>query len=104
MNYGLGSVGGFLPTIIKNLGYSEARAQLFTVPPYAVSLVFMYVLSFFARWRPYDRLSKASPNPTDRFDVQAPPLLLLGSSPVSWYPFYGRLPRRSHRLDHPLHC
>lgn len=28
------------PTIVKGLGYSAARAQLFTVPPYAVALVF----------------------------------------------------------------
>ena len=36
MNLGLGSVSGFLPTIIKGLGYAEARAQLFTGkhPPY----------------------------------------------------------------------
>lgn len=39
MNLGLGSVGGFLPTIIKGLGYSNADAQLYTVPPYVVSLV-----------------------------------------------------------------
>jgi hypothetical protein len=31
MNLGLGSVGGFLPTIIKGLGYTEARAQSFTL-------------------------------------------------------------------------
>lgn len=59
MNCGLGSVGGFLPTIVKvrelpsahlvqtltpiffhpsqGLGYTNAEAQLYTVPPYAVS-------------------------------------------------------------------
>ncbi|TNY24166.1 major facilitator superfamily domain-containing protein [Rhodotorula diobovata] len=41
MNFGLGSVSGFLPTIVKGLGYSNADAQLYTVPPYAVALVFM---------------------------------------------------------------
>ncbi|KAJ9097419.1 hypothetical protein QFC19_006789 [Naganishia cerealis] len=45
MNLTLGSVSGFLPTIIKGLGYTEARAQLFTVPPYAVALVVMVGLS-----------------------------------------------------------
>ncbi|KAJ9103229.1 hypothetical protein QFC21_002652 [Naganishia friedmannii] len=45
MNLTLGSVSGFLPTIIKGLGYTEARAQLFTVPPYAVALVVMVLLS-----------------------------------------------------------
>ncbi|GAA5892237.1 hypothetical protein JCM8208_001489 [Rhodotorula glutinis] len=41
MNLGLGSVSGFLPTIVKGLGYSNADAQLYTVPPYAVALVVM---------------------------------------------------------------
>ncbi|KAK4684243.1 MFS transporter, ACS family, pantothenate transporter, partial [Tremellales sp. Uapishka_1] len=45
MNLTLASVGGFLPTIIKGLGYSNARAQLFTVPPYVVALVFMLLLT-----------------------------------------------------------
>lgn len=51
MNLTLASVGGFLPTIIKGFGYSAARAQLFTVPPYAVSLVFMLLLTSFSDWR-----------------------------------------------------
>jgi len=45
MNLTLGSVSGFLPTIIKGLGYTAAQAQLFTVPPYAVALVFTMILS-----------------------------------------------------------
>lgn len=73
---GLGSVGGFLPTIIKGLGYTNAKvsfhfyekeegsgegveaewwrqetdpqAQLFTVPPYVVALVFMLLLTSFS--------------------------------------------------------
>ncbi|KZV98263.1 MFS general substrate transporter [Exidia glandulosa HHB12029] len=45
MNCTLGSVSGFLPTIIKTMGYSNADAQLFTVPPYAVALVFMTLTS-----------------------------------------------------------
>ncbi|WVQ82750.1 hypothetical protein IAT38_004882 [Cryptococcus sp. DSM 104549] len=48
MNLTLGSVGGFLPTIIKGFGYTNARAQLFTVPPYAVALVFMLLLTTFS--------------------------------------------------------
>lgn len=39
LNLSLGSVSGFLPTIIKSLGWSASRAQLFTVPPYAVAFV-----------------------------------------------------------------
>ncbi|KAK4698779.1 hypothetical protein P7C70_g7490, partial [Phenoliferia sp. Uapishka_3] len=48
MNLGLGSVGGFLPTIIKGLGYSNADAQLYTVPPYVVSLVFMLMIATYS--------------------------------------------------------
>ncbi|KAJ7506104.1 major facilitator superfamily domain-containing protein [Mycena galericulata] len=48
MNLGLGSVGGFLPTIIKGLGYSNAQAQLYTVPPYVVSLVFMLLIASYS--------------------------------------------------------
>ncbi|KAH9820744.1 major facilitator superfamily domain-containing protein [Melampsora americana] len=45
MNLTLGSVSGFLPTIVSSMGYSNASAQLHTVPPYAVALVFMISLS-----------------------------------------------------------
>ncbi|KAI5479118.1 high-affinity nicotinic acid transporter [Pseudohyphozyma bogoriensis] len=45
MNLGLGSVGGFLPTIIKGLGYTNAKSQLMTVPPYVVALVFMLLMT-----------------------------------------------------------
>lgn len=45
MNLGLGSVSGFLPTIVQGLGYSGADAQLYTVPPYAVAFVFMLILA-----------------------------------------------------------
>ncbi|KAJ7225131.1 major facilitator superfamily domain-containing protein [Mycena haematopus] len=48
MNLGLGSVSGFLPTIIKGLGYTNANAQLYTVPPYVVSLVFMLLMSTYS--------------------------------------------------------
>lgn len=78
MNLNLGSVGGFLPTIIKgfgkfsssllqlentyvlSLGYSNARAQLFTVPPYVVALVFMLILTSFSDWRQTRGLPAAS--------------------------------------------
>ncbi|KAJ6160614.1 hypothetical protein N7470_004010 [Penicillium chermesinum] len=35
----------FLPTIIKELGYSAAEAQLLSVPPYAVAFVLMITVS-----------------------------------------------------------
>ncbi|GAO48440.1 MFS general substrate transporter [Saitoella complicata NRRL Y-17804] len=37
VNITLASISGFLPTIIKNMGYTAAEAQLYTVPPYAVA-------------------------------------------------------------------
>ncbi|KAI0049241.1 MFS general substrate transporter [Auriscalpium vulgare] len=38
-NAALASISAFLPTIIKTFGYTNARAQLLTVPPYAVTAV-----------------------------------------------------------------
>lgn len=46
VNLTLSSVAGFLPTIIASLGYKDADAQLYTVPPYACATVFMIVLSY----------------------------------------------------------
>ncbi|GAA5870519.1 hypothetical protein JCM16303_001509 [Sporobolomyces ruberrimus] len=48
MNLGLGSVSGFLPTIIKGLGYTNATAQIMSVPPYVVALVFMLLLTTYS--------------------------------------------------------
>lgn len=48
MNLTLGSVSGFLPTIVAGFGYTTARAQLMTVPPYAVALVFMLLLTTYS--------------------------------------------------------
>ncbi|KAG0145001.1 hypothetical protein CROQUDRAFT_723661 [Cronartium quercuum f. sp. fusiforme G11] len=45
MNLTLGSVSGFLPTIISSMGYGNASAQLHTVPPYAVAFVFMFIMA-----------------------------------------------------------
>ncbi|OZJ03566.1 hypothetical protein BZG36_03097 [Bifiguratus adelaidae] len=45
INLTLGSISGFLPTIIKTMGYSSVNAQLYTVPPYAVALVYMTIVS-----------------------------------------------------------
>ena len=39
LNLTLASVSGFLPTIIESLGHTAAKAQLYTVPPYAVAFV-----------------------------------------------------------------
>ena len=43
---GLYSFGLFLPTIITGLGYEANRAQLFTVPPYAVAAAVTVVIAF----------------------------------------------------------
>lgn len=46
VNLTLASISGFLPTIISSLGYSNADAQLYSVPPYACAAVFMILTSF----------------------------------------------------------
>ncbi|GAA6041223.1 hypothetical protein JCM8097_008351 [Rhodosporidiobolus ruineniae] len=52
MNLTLGSVSGFLPTIVKSQGYSNADAQLYSVPPYAVALGVMLLLTTISdRWQ-----------------------------------------------------
>lgn len=38
----------FLPTIIKNLGYTNNKAQLMTVPPYVVACAFCVTAGYFA--------------------------------------------------------
>ena len=38
----------FLPTIMKNLGYTSTRAQLLSVPPYAVAAVVTIAVGFIA--------------------------------------------------------
>lgn len=46
----------FLPTIINQLGYSAAQAQLLTVPPYAVATVFTITVAILA-----EKTQKRSP-------------------------------------------
>lgn len=38
----------FLPTIIKELGYTAAQAQLLTVPPYAIATILTVVVAVFS--------------------------------------------------------
>ncbi|KAI0716553.1 MFS general substrate transporter [Earliella scabrosa] len=45
-NCALASISAFLPTIIKTFGYTDALAQLLTVPPYAVTAVFLCLNSY----------------------------------------------------------
>ncbi|KAI0251087.1 MFS general substrate transporter [Lactifluus subvellereus] len=45
-NAALASISAFLPTIIKTFGYTNARAQLLTVPPYAVTSVVITITSW----------------------------------------------------------
>ncbi|KAH7304059.1 major facilitator superfamily domain-containing protein [Stachybotrys elegans] len=43
----LSSISGFLPTVIRNLGYHEpTQANLMTVPPYVCAFVLMYITSW----------------------------------------------------------
>jgi len=46
LNCALASIGAFLPTIIATLGFTNALAQLLTVPPYVVSAIVMVAFSF----------------------------------------------------------
>ncbi|OLL23631.1 High-affinity nicotinic acid transporter [Neolecta irregularis DAH-3] len=46
LNVALSSISTFLPTIVKSLGYSNARAQLFSVPPYSVAFVVMLLAAW----------------------------------------------------------
>ncbi|KAI0266526.1 MFS general substrate transporter [Gloeopeniophorella convolvens] len=45
-NAALASISAFLPTIIKGFGFTDARAQLLTVPPYAVTAVVITLTSW----------------------------------------------------------
>jgi len=45
-NTALAGISAFLPTIIKTFGYTNALAQLLTVPPYAVSAVVLALLAY----------------------------------------------------------
>lgn len=42
------SLSLFLPTIVKDMGYTNNTAQLMTVPPYVVSCFFTILASFIA--------------------------------------------------------
>ncbi|KAI0356061.1 MFS general substrate transporter [Trametes cingulata] len=45
-NCALASISAFLPTIITTFGYTNALAQLLTVPPYAVAAVYLCLNSY----------------------------------------------------------
>lgn len=46
----------FLPTIVKNLGYTSSTAQLMTVPIYVTASILAVIFAYFS-----DRLGKRSP-------------------------------------------
>ena len=50
------SFGLFIPTIVEGLGYSAVRAQLFTVPPYAVAAVLTVIAAYLS-----DRIPSRGP-------------------------------------------
>lgn len=43
LNVALSSISVFLPTIIRTLGYTNAKAQLMSVPPYACAGIVMLI-------------------------------------------------------------
>lgn len=45
LNVALSSISVFLPSIVKTLGYTNAKAQLMTVPPYACAGVVMLIIA-----------------------------------------------------------
>ena len=45
---GVSSLSLFAPTIVAGLGYQDLRAQLFTVPPYAVAYVVTLAMGIFS--------------------------------------------------------
>ncbi|KAI0676436.1 MFS general substrate transporter [Trametes maxima] len=45
-NCAAAAFGAFLPTVIATFGYTNARAQLLTVPPYMVAAVYMCLTSY----------------------------------------------------------
>ena len=46
------SFGLFVPTIVQGLGYTAVRAQLFSIPPYAVAAVLSVIAAIISgRWR-----------------------------------------------------
>lgn len=59
------SFGLFIPTIIKDLGYTAVRAQLFSVPPYAVAALLTVIASYIS----------------DRYKVRGP--IMLAFLPLS---------------------
>ncbi|KAF9567126.1 MFS general substrate transporter [Agrocybe pediades] len=46
LNTALASIGAFLPTIITTFGFTNALAQLLTVPPYVVAAIVMISFSY----------------------------------------------------------
>ncbi|KEP55625.1 MFS general substrate transporter [Rhizoctonia solani 123E] len=45
LSVALASISVFLPSIIKSLGYTDAKAQIMTVPPYACACIVMIVVA-----------------------------------------------------------
>lgn len=48
---GVSSLSLFTPVIVAGLGYKDLKAQLFTVPPYAIAYVFTLLASMLSDWK-----------------------------------------------------
>ena len=40
----------FLPTIVEDLGYTAASAQLLTIPPYALAAILTVLIAWTSEW------------------------------------------------------
>ncbi|KAG8733755.1 hypothetical protein FRC11_002823 [Ceratobasidium sp. 423] len=56
LSVALASISVFLPSIIKSLGYTDAKAQIMTVPPYACACIVMILVA----------------KTSDRFNIRGP--------------------------------
>ncbi|CAE6480978.1 unnamed protein product [Rhizoctonia solani] len=45
LSVALASISVFLPSIIRSLGYTDAKAQIMTVPPYACACIMMMIIA-----------------------------------------------------------
>ncbi|QRV98185.1 major facilitator superfamily transporter [Ceratobasidium sp. AG-Ba] len=87
LNIALSSISVFLPTIIKTLGYTDAKAQLMSVPPYACAGVVMLIMA-----KTSDKLSLRGPFVAGSLAVSGIGyILLLVSPPEHAHARYGAI-------------
>jgi hypothetical protein len=70
---GIASLSLFSPVIVAGLGYADLKAQLFTVPPYAVAYVTTIAMAFYS-----DHKKMRGPIASASYGVAAVAFLILG--------------------------